>query len=148
MLPDDRRLLERLQQGFPLVKRPFLVIAEQLGCTEESCLQATQRLIDEGTLRYIKPIINARELGYHSVLVGVKVASTHIEQVAQAVSRRGEVTHNYQRQGPVNLWFTFTAVSPEITAGFLDEVRNMAGVDEVLELPAVKTYKIGLQLEV
>jgi DNA-binding Lrp family transcriptional regulator len=144
----DRRLLTRLQHGFPLVKRPFERLGKDLGITEQECMGRTQALLDRGYLRYIKPVVDARASGFASVLVALKVRPRHVDRVAQAVSGKQEVTHNYLRASELNLWFTYTYESDAKKRRFFRDLRHMKGVVELFEFPTEKTYKIGLVLAV
>jgi siroheme decarboxylase len=148
MTPLDRKLLTRIQQGFPLEKRPYAKIAEESGISEQFCMERIKALMADGCLRYIKPIFNASSLGYKSVLVGMKVSRSRADDVAKVISDRREVSHNYLRQGELNLWFTFTYESEPEKNTFLSTVRSLDGVEELCEFPSEKTYKIGLKLAV
>ncbi|MEM3092753.1 MAG: AsnC family transcriptional regulator, partial [Candidatus Nitrosocaldus sp.] len=103
----DREILNIIQWEFPLVARPFLVIGERLGISEEEVIARIRRLKDEQIIREIDAIFDTRRLKYKSALVAMSVEQSRIEYVAEAVNRHPGVSHNYERDDPnYNLWFT------------------------------------------
>ena len=138
----------RLQQGFPLVKRPFGRLARELGLSEEECMSRTRRLMEKGYLASIRPVVDAAAAGYKSCLVAMNVEKDSVAAVAEAINKRQEVTHNYLRKAELNLWFTFTYESEQVKEACFSALRRMKGVRGLLELPSEKTYKIGLVLAV
>jgi siroheme decarboxylase len=58
------------------------------------------------------------------------------------------VTHNYQRDNELNIWFTFIAPSREETSRNLAEISKETGIAPILNLPATKVFKIRAQFDV
>jgi DNA-binding Lrp family transcriptional regulator len=138
----DRTLLERLQDSFPLVPRPFAALAQSVSLDEAGALARIRRLKAEGFMRQISGIFDTRRLGYQSTLVAFHVLDEELEDVAAQISGHPGVSHNYARPHRYNLWFTL-AVPP--AQDLPDEIRRLArqsGVDDWLDLPALKTFKI------
>lgn len=138
----DARLIDRVQHHFPLVREPYKAIAETLGCTEDDVLLRTRRLVVEGIIRDIGPVFNLRALGFASTLVAFKVPSDMIEQASAVINEYAGVSHNYEREGHFNLWFTLTAPTAEALASTLDEIIRFVRPEEVLDLPVLRTLKI------
>lgn len=138
----DRRILDRVQSEFPLERRPFEALAQQVGSTEEEVLRRLRRLQEDHVIREIGPVFDLTRLGYTSTLCAAKVAQEAIERVAAFISRFAEVTHNYLRDHEFNLWFTVIAPSKERIEAVLKQVRAQSGVAEVVSLPAERTFKI------
>jgi siroheme decarboxylase len=138
----DRRLLEVSQSGFPITERPFQVLAEQVGCSEEEVLERMRWLQASGTVREVGPVFDLWKLGYTSTLCAARVREPFVEQVAETVNAYAEVTHNYLRDDPLNMWFTLIAPSEERIEAILDRIRKEEGVEEVLSLPAERMFKI------
>jgi DNA-binding Lrp family transcriptional regulator len=57
------------------------------------------------------------------------------------------VTHNYERDGLYNLWFTVIAANRGRLDGILADVRYGPGVEAVHELPALHTFKIRVDFD-
>ena len=138
----DRTLLDRLQSDFPLTLRPFSTLGQALELDEAEVLARVRCLKEEGVIRQIGAIFDTRRLGYQSTLVAFHVENEDLEDVATQISAHSGVSHNYARPHHYNLWFTL-AVPPD--QELAEEVRHLvqkAGVDDWLNLPALRTFKI------
>lgn len=144
----ERSLLNQIQHDFPLEARPYRTIGDRLGISEKTCIDLLKQLTIRGILRSIRMVISWNKLGLSTVLIGMKVDPVHLETIVSKINSINEVTHNYERQGHFNLWFTLVYDQPEQKMQLLDSLRAMAGVDDLREFKAEKTYKIGLILDV
>jgi DNA-binding Lrp family transcriptional regulator len=144
----ERSLLNVIQNDFPLEARPYRTIGERLGITEEKCIDALKQLTDIGILRTIRPVISWNKMGLSTILVGMKVDPEYLDTVAAEISSIDEVTHNYARDGKLNLWFTLIYDTEKKKEMLFDWLRQMQGVKDIKEFRAEKTYKIGLILDV
>jgi siroheme decarboxylase len=94
----EKKLVRALDQQVPLVERPFAVIAEQIGQTEEWVLSTLQDWDGQGILRRIGAILYHREAGFRANAMCVwPVAEEGIIDAGRRVAARPEVTHCYQR---------------------------------------------------
>jgi DNA-binding Lrp family transcriptional regulator len=144
----EKKLLNIVQTDFPLDVRPFRVIADKAGITEDDCLYHLKKLFDNGILRTIRAVIDWRKCGFSTTLVGVCVVPDKIDSVANNISSIDQVTHNYAREGERNLWFTLIYESAKEKTDVLKKITLLDGVTDLKEFPAEKTYKIGLVLDV
>jgi DNA-binding Lrp family transcriptional regulator len=144
----ERDLLNMIQNDFPLEPRPFFTIAGKLNVSEKTFLATLRRLHNAGILRAIRPLISWHALGFKTVLVGMKVAPQRMEAVARIINRIDGVTHNYARDGALNLWFTLIYDTPDQKELLFDRLCRMRGVYDLREFTALKTYKLGLVLDV
>ena len=71
-----------------------------------------------------------------------------IDQFAEVVNRYPGVTHNYQRNNPYNVWFTFIAPSMDEIDENLKQIAEETGISDILNLPATKVFKIRAQFDV
>lgn len=69
----DKKLLNLLQWEFPLTAKPFQVLAQKAGITEEDVIIRIKRLKDSGVIRQISAIFDTRMLGYKSSLVAMQI---------------------------------------------------------------------------
>jgi DNA-binding Lrp family transcriptional regulator len=144
----ERTLLNIVQTCFPLNARPFRIIAEKAGITEEKCLFYLRKLAENGILRTIRAVIDWKKAGFSTTLVGVCVMPEQLDSVANIINQYDQVTHNYARAGERNLWFTLIYESESQKRGFFENIISLDGVSDLKEFPAEKTYKIGLILDV
>ena len=59
----DRAIMNRLQDGLPLVSEPFADIAEELGLTVDDLLARVSRLRETGAITRFGPFYDAAALG-------------------------------------------------------------------------------------
>lgn len=140
----DKQVLNLLQTGLPLEARPFHVMAKRLGLSEDALLAQLRRLQESGYIRRLGPFFDSSRLGYVSTLIAVQVDEEHLAAVAQWVSRHHGVTHNYQRTGAYNLWFTLITPGLAEQTLFLSRLARQAGVRDILNLPATRRYKVNV----
>ena len=144
----DKKILNILQNEFPLVPCPFRVVAERLGSTEEDVLARVKKLKDDGTIRRIGAVFNPRMLGYVSTLCAAKVPADKMAPFTAAVNASPYVTHNYRRNHEYNVWFTIIAPSAGALLDFIDELRKGTGIEDILNLQAVRTFKIDARFDI
>lgn len=144
----ERTILNIVQTRFPLDVRPFRIIAEKVGITEEKCLFYMRKLADNGILRTIRAVIDWKKAGFSTTLVGVCVKPEQLDSVANVINQYDKVTHNYARAGERNLWFTLIYESVSQKTEFFERLTSLDGVSDLKEFPAEKIYKIGLILDV
>ncbi len=138
----DRKLLNAMQTGFPLVSRPFVAIGEELGLGEADVLERMASYREGGVLRQISAIFDTRRLGYQSILVAVRVDPARLDEVASVLNRHPGVSHNYGRTHGFNLWFTLAVHPDEDLKATVDELVERSGVDAVRLLPMERFFKI------
>ncbi|WP_432648357.1 siroheme decarboxylase subunit alpha [Mitsuokella sp.] len=143
----DKSLLNLLQGNLPVCSRPFAALAEKLGTTEEHVLERLQVLKKEGYLRRIGTFFNSARLGYKGTLVALRVDPDKMKAVAEAINRYPGATHNYEREGRYNLWFTLLTPALDKEREILKEVKALPGVESMLNLKAQKKYKINVQFK-
>ncbi|MBN1308302.1 MAG: Lrp/AsnC family transcriptional regulator [Chitinispirillaceae bacterium] len=144
----ERNLLNAVQRDFPLERRPFAALAKRHGITEKKCIETLRRLNDQGILRGIRPVIAWNRVGFTGILIGIEALPDRVDEVAAAINAIPGVTHNYLREGRFNLWCTLTYDGEEKKQRSLSFIRSLAGVLDLREFAAEKTYKIGLVLDV
>ena len=146
MLSDfDKKILNAVQEDIPIVPRPFAVMAEQLHTDESVLLERLNLLKEKGYLRRFGAHFDSGALGYKGALVALRVSPSHLEDVVEKVNQYSGVTHNYEREGEYNLWFTLQTYSEEQRRKLLDKIRVLRGVERMMVLPSQKKYKVRVQ---
>ena len=143
----DRRLLTLIHSEFPLCRHPYREVARQAGLSEEQALERVRALRERGIIRRIGGVLNSGRLGLTGTLVALKVPADRIEEVAAAINAVPNVTHNYLRDHDYNMWFTVTAGSREELTHVVNHIRQSTGIGEMLDLPSLKTFKVGVKLD-
>ena len=143
----DKALLNLLQGDIPICSHPFAQLASRLGTDEDTVLARLRELKAAGFLRRIGTFFDSNQLGYQGTLVALKVKPTELHAVAEAVNRYPGATHNYEREGLYNLWFTLLTPNADCEKNILSEIRSLDGVEDMLKLKANKKYKINVQFK-
>ncbi len=138
----DKAILNLIQSDFPITPRPYLVIAERLGFSENDVIKRLGRLKKKGIIRRIGGNFVPEKLGFVSTLCAARVPKNKIQSFAVAVNRYPGVTHNYQRDNKYNVWFTFIAPSMKEIEENLKNISQQTGIKEIINLPATKVFKI------
>lgn len=141
-LSRDRRILAALQDGFPLVPRPYDVLAPRLRMRPGDLLRCVRRMIADGRIRYIGATLDLKRLGCRSTLVAMRVPRQRLEEVAGLINGYPQVTHNYLRRGRYNVWFTVSAASPAALAGMIRRIARRSRIRDLICLPGLRTFKI------
>ena len=140
----DRLILNEIQRNFPITHRPFLALARKLRLREKEIVERVQRLKDVGIIRRIGASFSARAVGFTSTLCAARVPGAKVERFVAVVNTYPGVTHNYEREGEYNIWFTLIAPSRRKIHQILAEISRKTGVKGILNLPAQKTFKIAV----
>jgi siroheme decarboxylase len=139
---NQMRLLNEFQRDFPLEPRPFRCIAEKLGMTEDEVIDVLRHLSEAGAISRVGAVVRPNSVGA-STLAAMRVPEDRLDEVADHVSARPEVNHNYQRDHAINLWFVVATDSREKVSRVLEEIEVATGIT-VLDLPLVTPFHIDL----
>jgi DNA-binding Lrp family transcriptional regulator len=144
---EERILVTAAQASFPLVPRPFAALGEKVGLSEDAVLERFQRLKASGVIRKIGPIFEPARFGLVSELVAVEAAPSHLEAVGAAAADWLPVTHCYEREHQVNLWFAAVAAGKEWFEQAAASAASLPGVRGVWRLPALRRFKIAVHFD-
>ena len=141
-------ILSRIQKKFPLVAKPFKVIAEELNISEEEVLKILNKEKEANIIRQTSAIFDTKRLGYKSSLVAFKVAPEDIDAAVEVINAHPGVSHNYERNHDFNIWFTM-AVSPNSILGLdktIEILAKLTKAQDYIMLPTLKLFKINVKL--
>ena len=143
----DRAILNEIQSGFPLVSRPYAELASRLGMTEAEVLDRVSELRMSGVIRRIGGNFHSDRLDFTSTLCAARVPEDKLDFFVRKVNGYPGVTHNYLRSGEYNVWFTFIAPEMADIEAALRDIEAETGVKNILNLPAVRLFKIKVDFE-
>lgn len=143
----DKSLLNIIQRNLPITERPFLELANILNTTEDKVIERLRYLKEHGYIRRIGPFFDSGKLEYKGTLVALKVKPEYMQEVAQFINHYPGATHNYEREGEYNLWFTLLTHSEEKRTQILNEIKAQKGVEKLMNLVSNKKYKINVQFK-
>lgn len=142
----DNQILDILQKDYPLDIKPYKIIAQKIGINEQEVISRINELKNEGIIRRIGAVFDARKMGFYSTLCATSVEDNKIDEVAAIINGYDGVTHNYVRDHSLNVWFTLTASSKEKAMEILEQIEKAANI-KVYSMPSKKMYKIRVALE-
>lgn len=137
----DKRLLDIIQTDFPLSPRPYAVLGEKLGISEQEALERVRGLKAKKIIRRLGANFQSAKLGFRSTLCAAKVPGDKLDAFIADVNAQPGVTHNYLRDHAYNVWFTLIGDSWDDMCATLDGISGRHGIP-VLNLPASRLFKI------
>jgi len=143
-----QEILSRIQKKFPLVERPFAVIAEELDTTEDEVLEILRQEKEANIIRQTSAIFDTKRLGYKSSLVAFKIDASKIDDAVAIINAHPGVSHNYERNHEFNIWFTM-AVAPDSKLGLertIEILAELTEAEDYIMLPTLKLFKINVKL--
>jgi DNA-binding Lrp family transcriptional regulator len=138
----DNRALNNYQRNFPLVTRPFAIIGDQLGLSEQQCIRIFLKLKEENKISRIGPVFKPNTLGV-STLAAMQVPPERMTEVANFVNSMPEVNHNYERENDINLWFVVTAADSQKLTAILSLIELHTQI-KVYDLQLEEEFRIDL----
>jgi len=141
------KILNEIQDEFPLCRRPFEAIGRSLGTGEAEVIERLAKAKASGVLRQVSAIFDTNALGYKSSLVAMRIPPDRLLQAARVINSHPGVSHNYKREHTFNLWLT-VAVPPSGSIEWtVQRLAKLAGAESARLLPTVRLYKIGVSLD-
>ena len=144
----DLAILRTVQGRFPLVRRPYRELGRELGLSEDDVHRRVSALRRSGVIRRLGPLFSSRTLGLTGRLVAARCAPDAVDRLARLLDGHDEITHNYLRTGPLNVWCTLVLPEGDDPERILAEVRGCPGVDAVHAFRTVKIFKLDASFPV
>ena len=141
----DRRIVNTLQRGLPLTRRPYADAAADLDIDEATLIARLRALLARGVLTRFGPLFQIERAGGQFVLCACHAPAARLEAVIAAINAHPEVAHHYSRTHHLNLWFVLAVARPEQVAPVLARIAEAAGV-EVLPFPKQREFFVNLYL--
>jgi len=141
------RLLDLMQDHYPLVARPYAALGEQIGISEAEALARLIEARQAGVIRQICGIYDTKALGYSSALVAMSVPAERLAHAARVINAHPGVSHNYKRNHEFNLWFTI-AMPPGVELDpVIQRLHDLAGATSTRPMPTLHLFKIAVTLD-
>jgi len=143
----DKGILQKLEIDG---RAAFSVIASDLNISHTMVHQRVQKLIDNGILEGIKPILNEKKIGFDwASFTGLTLEKDYnSERIIEALKTIPEVTECYYVTGAFTLFIRITARNHEHMREILyDKIDNIPGVaktESFMELGAAFRRNVSL----
>ncbi len=142
----DKKIINAMQNGFPICDAPYQQVAGQLNLTEHELLARLTILLDNGTLTRFGPLYNAELMGGALTLAAVKAPHDRFDELTDIINSFPEVAHNYARNHKLNMWFVLATDAPEQIAQTIATIEHKTGLT-VYNMPKIREYFVNLKLE-
>jgi DNA-binding Lrp family transcriptional regulator len=142
----EKRLCNALQNGLPIVERPFAWIARSLHSSENTVISKTRGLVKKGFIRRFGAVINWRAIGKFSTLVTSHIEKENLSKVVKSVNALDGVSHNYLRNHHFNLWFTLRGDSQQQVDAVLKKLSKHFKA-KFFSLPVIKAFKLDVRFD-
>ena len=146
----DGRILQALQNDFPLSQSPYETISDKLGISCEQLMARLQLLKADGTIRRMGASLDSHRFGYKSTLATISVEQDAIERACEVINSYSEITHSYLRNDHFNIWFTVIAPDDERIENVIGEIQSALSLEnsQVLNLPMKRLFKLNASFNI
>lgn len=141
----DRLILNAVQEGFPLTKRPFAEAGAALSLGEDDLIARIGHLREIGAITRFGPFFDAEAMGGAFCLCAMEVPEDQFEETVTLVNAHPEVAHNYERTHRLNMWFVLASDEASRIDLVADEIEQETGLP-VLRFPKLKEFFIGFRV--
>ena len=136
MLTDlEKKIIALLQTDIPVVKRPFLEMAEKIGITEDEFLRVLKDLNDKGIIRRFGATLKHQKSGFRAnAMVAWRVDEEKVEKTGNIMAGFQEITHCYRRNPApgwkYNLYTMVHASDEDACHAIVKKISHAVGIDE------------------
>ena len=142
----DKKIIGLIQGDLPLDPRPFAVMADKIGVTEDEFMDRVRSLKKKGVIRRFGATLYHQGAGFSSnAMVAWYVPDDRIEEVGKSMAGFREVSHCYRRR-PQKDWkynlFTMIHGDTRDECGQIAlRMSQHTGIDEYSLLFSEKEFK-------
>lgn len=142
----DIKLLKKVQDGLKLTKRPYELLGQEMGLSEDDVIRRLSSMIEEGVVRRFAAAIGHRAIGIvANAMIVWKVPSNDVDRVGRIVASFEDVTHCYERESqsdwPYNLYAMVHSRSRDECLKIASEIAKAIGIEEYRVLFSEEEYK-------
>ena len=141
----DYRILDELQNNFPLDPKPYEIMSDKLNISREQLTERLRQLMTDGVIRRLGASFDSCKLGFCSTLAAISVKDDLVSQVSEMMEGYPEITHSYLRKDRFNIWFTIIASDNERIDNILKEIQAALSLEksQILNLPVKQLFKLN-----
>jgi DNA-binding Lrp family transcriptional regulator len=133
----DCQLIAAIQGGLPMDPRPYAVVAEQIGMSEEQVIARVGEMQESGVIKRMGVVVRHHELGYTAnAMVVWNVPEERLDEVGNALGSQPCVTLCYQRprrlpEWPYNLFCMIHGRSREGVLALIERMVQGLELDDI-----------------
>ncbi|MDD4873749.1 MAG: hypothetical protein PHE15_02085 [Dehalococcoidales bacterium] len=144
--PEDKKIINEIQQDLPLVSQPFAGMSANLGIGEEEFLSRCQSLGQRGIMRRFGAAVNHRKAGYiANAMTCWQVSPDKVEDIGKKLSAQTQVSHCYERKtNPLwryNMFAMIHGYSEDECRQVAEKVSSETGLNDYTMLFSTREIK-------
>lgn len=142
----EKKIISHIQGDIPLHKKPFKILAEKVGISEQEFLDTIKRLKKRNIIRRFGATLRHQEAGFSSnAMIAWKVPEHRVDEVGTKMAEFREVTHCYQRvphrDWPYNLYTMVHGNSRQQCYDIAEDMSSLIEIDDYILLFSEKEFK-------
>lgn len=133
----DALLVRAIQDGLPLVKRPFAAIGREIGLDEQQVIDRIAELQADGDIKRFGVVVRHKELGYRAnAMVVWDLPDEWVDRLGESIGRMPFVTLSYRRprrlpDWPYNLFTMIHGRDRSAVLAQLEQIKERMGLTGV-----------------
>lgn len=142
----DKRIIREIGQDLPASKRPYQVVAERLGISEETLINRLRLFREKGIMRRFGAILYHREAGLEgNCMVAWKVPDSEVQRIGKIMASVKQITHCYERlthpDWPYNLYTMIHGKTKKECAEIAEMISRKVGITDYRMLCSTREFK-------
>jgi len=142
----DQVLIQSIQGDLPHDLRPFLILSQKLGWTEDEILSRIRIWMDQGVIKRFGALVRHQNLGFTgNAMVAWAVLPSEAERIGQQMARYPFISHCYERptrpDWPYNIYTMCHASDKEELEKQVKMIAESTGISDYRILHTVKEWK-------
>lgn len=142
----DKKIISQIQKDLPVHPKPFALMAEKIGITENAFIERVKRLKKEGIIRRFGATLRHQEVGFKAnAMIAWNAPEDTISKMGKTLARFREVSHCYHRapkgDWPYNLYTMVHGGSRDECREIAERLSSATGLTEYAVLFSEKEFK-------
>jgi DNA-binding Lrp family transcriptional regulator len=142
----DKKIIGLIQGDLPLDPRPFAVMAEKIGISEEEFVERVRSLKERGVIRRFGATLRHQEAGFSSnAMIAWIVPERKVDEAGETMAQFREVTHCYQRRPQkdwkYNLYTMIHGDNENECFKIAQRISHETGIEDYILLFSAKEFK-------
>jgi DNA-binding Lrp family transcriptional regulator len=142
----DKKIISQIQKDLPVHPRPFALMAEKIGISEEAFIERVRRLKDTGIIRRFGATLRHQEAGFKAnAMIAWNAPEGTVSELGKTLARFKEVSHCYHRASkgdwPYNLYTMVHGGSRQECREIAERMSAATDLNEYAVLFSEKEFK-------
>ncbi|WP_312929259.1 siroheme decarboxylase subunit beta [Stutzerimonas nitrititolerans] len=131
------QLRSLLEAGLPLAARPYRMLAERIGASEQAVLEQVRHWSEDGLFRRVGLVLKHRALGFRAnAMLVLDIADDQVDEIGQRLGQAAGINLCYQRprrlpDWPYNLFCMVHGREREQVCQLIENLLAEHGLSEV-----------------